>query len=129
MMRLESLLTLSLFLFGDSYVCAASTSRGLSRDAENKVGCAGTPLDKLFKFEIGSYKRDNVTWDQYANYLVKVHDARARPVIKRHGVSIWTQVRPVLSLSGRRMITYWAPPSASINCQRNDADIRGCRAC
>jgi hypothetical protein len=47
---------------------------------------------QFFKFVVSSYKLDNVTWDAFAEYQVKVHDPRALPIIARHGVARWTQV-------------------------------------
>lgn len=81
----QAVAALALLLLGRA--CAA-----VDGTATLTSGWGRPAREQLYMFIVGSYKLDNVTWEEFADYLVHVHSHKARPIIKRHGVSKWTQV-------------------------------------
>ncbi|KAK4642919.1 hypothetical protein QC761_401625 [Podospora bellae-mahoneyi] len=57
----------------------------------DEINAQGGQSNQLYKFEVGIYKRNNVTWDAFAAFLVNSRYPKVKPLVAKHGVAVWTE--------------------------------------
>ncbi|CAP60211.1 uncharacterized protein PODANS_1_5240 [Podospora anserina S mat+] len=49
------------------------------------------PPTQLIKFSVYLYKKEDIDYDEFLNWVTKEYPSKAAPIMKRHGIVQWTQ--------------------------------------
>ncbi|KAK4194830.1 hypothetical protein QBC40DRAFT_290017 [Triangularia verruculosa] len=88
---------------------------------------------QLIKFSVYLYKKEDLPYDEFIEWVTKVYPTKAAPIMKRHGILQWTQTmtpphfrepfRAALQQMGRDqwtipdydvVMSYWTPTTDTI---------------
>lgn len=48
--------------------------------------------DNLIRFEVCIYKKDGVPYEEFIEWVTKAYPPQVIPLMKKHGITRWTQV-------------------------------------